>query len=53
MTPAESLPIRACNSTYKTNLLAAFNRFFHSPLKQKHPRRLPRQAIALVRRDFE
>ena len=34
-------------------LTAALNRFFHSPLKQKHPRRLARQAIDLVRRDFE
>jgi len=33
-------------------LLAALNRFLHSPLKQKHTRRLTRQAIALVGRDF-
>ena len=34
-------------------LLAALNRFFHSPLKQKHTRRLARQAIDLVSRDFK
>jgi hypothetical protein len=34
-------------------LLAGLNRFLHSPLKMKHVRRLARQAIALVSRDFE
>ena len=34
-------------------LLAALNRFFHSPLRQKHTRRLARQAIDLVSRDFK
>ena len=33
-------------------LLAGLNRFLHSPIKQKHVRRLARQAIALVSRDF-
>ena len=33
-------------------LLAGLNRFLHSPLKQQHVRRLARQAIALVQRDF-
>jgi len=33
-------------------LLAALNRFLHSPIKQKHVRRLARQALALVKRDF-
>jgi hypothetical protein len=33
-------------------LLASLNRFLHSPLKIKHVRRLARQAIALVARDF-
>ena len=33
-------------------LLAALNRFLHSPIKQKHARRLARQAIELVARDF-
>jgi len=28
------------------------NRFLHSPIKQKHVRRLARQAIDLVERDF-
>jgi len=34
-------------------LLAGLNRFLHSPIKMKHTRRLARQAIALVSRDFE
>jgi hypothetical protein len=34
-------------------LLASLNRFLHSPLKMSHVRRLARQAIALVSRDFE
>ena len=33
-------------------LLAALNRFLNSPIKMKHVRRLARQAIALVARDF-
>jgi len=33
-------------------LLASLNRFLHSSLKIKHVRRLARQAIALVARDF-
>lgn len=33
-------------------MLSALNRFLNSPLKQKHTRRLARQAIALVSRDF-
>jgi hypothetical protein len=34
-------------------LLASLNRFLHSPIRMKHARRLARQAIALVSRDFE
>ncbi len=34
-------------------LLAGLNRFLHSPIKMKHVRRLARQAIALVARDFD
>lgn len=34
-------------------LLASLNRFLHSPLKVKHVRRLARQAITLVSRDFQ
>ncbi len=34
-------------------LLAGLNRFLRSPLKTKHGRRLARQAIALVARDFD
>ena len=33
-------------------LLASLNRFLHTPIKQKHVRRLARQAVALVGRDF-
>jgi len=33
-------------------LLSALNRFLHSSIKMKHVRRLARQAIALVSRDF-
>jgi hypothetical protein len=33
-------------------LLSSLNRFLHSPLKTKHTRRLARQAIDLVSRDF-
>ncbi len=36
----------------RQSLLAGLNRFLHSPLKQKHARRLARQAIDLVGRDF-
>jgi hypothetical protein len=28
------------------------NRYLHSPVKQQHVRRLARQAISLVQRDF-
>lgn len=38
-------------STQKV-LLASLNRFVHSPIKQKHARRLANQAIALVARDY-
>ena len=34
-------------------LLASLNRYLHSPTKMKHVRRIARQAIALVSRDFE
>ena len=34
-------------------LLSGLNRFLHSPIKMKHVRRLARQAIALVARDFD
>ena len=37
----------------RESLLAALNRFLHSSVKRKHVRRLARQAIALVSRDFE
>jgi nitrite reductase/ring-hydroxylating ferredoxin subunit len=40
------------SASCRAALLAALNRFLHSPLKQKHARRLARQAIALVGRDF-
>lgn len=44
----------ACASKQTQSLLlAALNRFVHSPIKQKHSRRLAHQAIALVARDFD
>lgn len=33
-------------------MLSGLNRFLHSPIKQQHIRRLARQAISLVKRDF-
>ena len=33
-------------------LLASLNRFLNSPIKQKHTRRIARQSIDLVKRDF-
>ena len=36
----------------KTYLFAGLNRFLNSPIKQKHTRRLARQAVDLVQRDF-
>jgi nitrite reductase/ring-hydroxylating ferredoxin subunit len=47
---AEELP--HASSSCRAALLAGLNRFLHSPLKQQHVRRLARQAIALVQRDF-
>lgn len=40
------------SASCRTFLLAGLNRFLNSPLKQKHTRRLARQAIDLVQRDF-
>lgn len=40
------------SSETKDVLLAALNRFLHSPLKQKHSRRLVSQGIKLVAKDF-
>ncbi len=37
----------------KEILLASLNRFVHSPIKQKHVRRLVSQGINLVKKDFE
>jgi nitrite reductase/ring-hydroxylating ferredoxin subunit len=47
---AEELPL--ASASCRAALLAGLNRFLHSPLKQQHVRRLARQAIALVQRDF-
>jgi nitrite reductase/ring-hydroxylating ferredoxin subunit len=47
---AAELP--GASESCRTAMLAALNRFLHSPLKQQHVRRLARQAIALVQRDF-
>ena len=45
--------LRAASPSCQRYLLAGLNRFLNSPIKQKHTRRLARQAIGLVRRDFE
>src|SRR5262249_42814841 len=50
MAVAEELP--GASSSCRAALLAGLNRYLHSPLKQQHVRRLARQAIALVQRDF-
>jgi len=47
---AEELP--HASPSCRAALLASLNRFLHSPIKQQHVRRLARQAIALVQRDF-
>ena len=47
---AEELPL--ASASCRAALRASLNRFLHSPLKQQHVRRLARQAIALVQRDF-
>jgi len=44
--------LSVASDTCRRYLLAGLNRFLHSPIKQKHVRRLARQAIALVSRDF-
>ena len=46
----EELP--CASASCRAALLAGLNRFLHSPVKQQHVRRLARQAIALVQRDF-
>jgi nitrite reductase/ring-hydroxylating ferredoxin subunit len=46
----EELPY--ASASCRAALLASLNRFLHSPIKQQHVRRLARQAIALVQRDF-
>jgi hypothetical protein len=46
----EELP--CASASCRAALLAGLNRYLHSPLKQQHVRRLARQAIALVQRDF-
>ena len=46
----EEVPI--ASETGRYYLLASLNRFLHTPIKQKHVRRLARQAVALVGRDF-
>ena len=42
-----------CGGETRSTLYAGLNRFFHSPLKQKHVRRSVHQAIALVSKDFQ
>ncbi len=46
----EELPTATPSGT--RYLLAALNRFLHSPIKTKHTRRVAKQAISLVSRDF-
>jgi nitrite reductase/ring-hydroxylating ferredoxin subunit len=46
----EELP--QASPSCRAALLASLNRFLNSPIKQQHIRRLARQAIALVQRDF-
>lgn len=41
------------DSELKTLLLQALNRFFNSPIKQKHIKRTIKQSIDLISRDFE
>ena len=40
------------NATTQKLLLAALNRYFHSPIKLKHVRRAARQNMSLVGKDF-
>jgi nitrite reductase/ring-hydroxylating ferredoxin subunit len=40
------------SASCRAALLASLNRYLQSPIKQQHVRRLARQAIALVQRDF-
>jgi nitrite reductase/ring-hydroxylating ferredoxin subunit len=40
------------STSCRAALLASLNRYLQSPVKQQHVRRLARQAIALVQRDF-
>ena len=51
-TIAVQAELPTASSSTKRMLLAALNRFIHSPIKQKHARRLANQAIALVARDY-
>jgi hypothetical protein len=46
----EELP--AASESCRRYLLAGLNRFLNSPIKQKHARRLARQAIDLVSLDY-
>jgi hypothetical protein len=51
-TAAVAAELPGASPSCRDALLAGLNRFLHSPLKQKHVRRLARQAIGLVQRDF-
>ena len=50
---AVEVELRYATPTCREVLLASLNRYLHSPVKMKHVRRLARQAITLVSRDFE
>jgi nitrite reductase/ring-hydroxylating ferredoxin subunit len=45
--------LAVASESCRRTLLAALNRFLNSPMKGKHVRRLARQAIHLVGRDFD
>lgn len=49
---AVAAELEVASPSCREALLASLNRFLGSPLKTKHARRLARQAIALVARDF-
>ena len=44
--------VKSASAACQQVLLASLNRFLNSPIKQKHTRRLARQSIDLVKRDF-
>ncbi len=51
-TAAVAAELPHASPSCRAAMLAGLNRYLQSPLKQQHIRRLARQAIALVQRDF-